>query len=365
MDQKQLHPGGRRVEVGAVASTLGPVRALLAKKAGGPCACALAVISVVAVICSMLMVQQTGRALAAPARLALQSKPATNWSFYMSSPSTSKANRLGCNQGRVDKANRQNSLVILDFGAQASDGSGAYFSGTSTFISNGQIEKVSEAFAHGYWSCAGTGRNLTLALGTNNSGSNVGAANGRVWSHLVSAVQSYDASHHYSDRVLVSGAADIESWCNAGCTRHASASAAMNWAKGYSSVGNLYYNFGSADGCPENSSNNTVPCAGSWTQYDYWYVSWGNPSALPTPEIYNQTGAQARQWEMISLYSVQHHGGALVFQGPMDQHNVNGPGCCPGTNDTATQAWDQLWTGLHAHRSTAQNFTYSLEIHQE
>ena len=364
MDQKQSHPTGKCVEAGVV-SLLRPVRALLTKKAVGPCASVLAVISMVALLGSMLMVQETAQAFAAPAIPAVQTKPATNWSFYMNSSDPKKADGLGCSQGRADKADHQNSLVILDFGAQASNGSGAYFPGTSTFISNSQIEKVSEAFAHGYWACTGTSRNLTLALGTNNSGSNVGSSNGKVWSRLVSAVQSYDASHHYSDHVLVSGADDIESWCNPGCTQHASASAAINWAKGYTSVGNLYYNFGSVDGCPENSSNNTIPCAGGWTQYDYWYVSWGNPSALPTPEIYNQTGAQASQWEMLSLYSVQHHGGPLVFQGPLDQHNINGPGCCPGTNNTATQAWDQLWTSLHSHRSTAQNLNYSLEIHHE
>ena len=54
----------------------------------------------------------------------------------MNSASTSKAYRIGCGQGHADKADHENSLVILDFGTQASNGSGAYFPGTSTFISN-------------------------------------------------------------------------------------------------------------------------------------------------------------------------------------------------------------------------------------
>ncbi len=333
-----------------------PFKVFLTKKVSGTGARALVVMSICLIVGSIFIVQGASQAFATQAVPQIQKKVATDLSFYMNSSNTGEASTLGKNQANADKTNRTSSLVILDFGAQASNGSGTDYPGSTHFISNGQIEKVVEAFASGYVSHAGSGRFVTVAIGTNNSGANVGTANGKTWGHLVSAVKSYVASHHYNSHVIIAGGDDIESWGSPG--------AAINWVNGYHSVGNIYYNFGSADGCPENSSNNTIHCAGNWTQYDYWYVSWGNPSAFSTPEIYNQTGAQAQQWAMISLYSVQHHSGPIVFMGPMDQHNIQ-PGCCTGTNNTATQAWDQLWNALHARKSTAQNLFYSLEIRHE
>ena len=366
MAPKQFYPVGRYVE--AVSAALRrPIRAFLTMRGAE----VLTAISAIALIGAVLLGPDTSQALATPAIPAIQAKPATDASYYMTSASTGTAKSLGCNQRNADKKNRESSLVILDFGAQASNGTGAYFPGTVTFISNSKIEAAGEYFARGYMgvgcskSVPGIERSLTLAIGTNNSGGNVGASNGKDWGHIVAAVRSYVASHHYSSHVTVWGANDIESWCNTGCTHHASASAAINWAKGFQSTSaDLYYNFGSADGCPENSSNNSIRCSGGWTQYDYWYLSWGNPTAVPTPEIYTGNGSQAAQWEMISLYGVQHHGAPIIFQGPLDQHDIR-PGCCSGTNNTATQAWDQLWRSLHSHKSTAQNLNYSLEIHWE
>lgn len=360
MTQSPFHPIGKCLEGGTV-FLLKRVRARLTTQAAGLCTRVLAVLSLCLLLGSVLTIQGTSQAFAARAIPAVQAQAHTNWSFYMNSSSTSRAHTLGCNQGHADATYHDNSLVILDFGAQASNGSGAYFPGTSTFISNSQIEAVAEAFSSSYYVCTGSDTTtvLSLGIGTNNSGSNVGSANGRTWAHVVSAVQSYNQSHGYSSQVAMYGANDLESWCDsppgAACR---SASAAINWANGYSSVGgSLYFNFGSADNCPTNSYSGGSCGNTGWTQYDYWYLSWGNPAAVPTPEIYHDSWAT--QWEMIDLYSVYHHGGRMTFWGPMDEHDLD------GSTDTATQAWDALWNALHTHTSTAQNLFYSIEIHRE
>ena len=48
-----------------------------------------------------------------------------------------------------------NSKVVLDFGSQLSDGSGAQMINGVT-ITNAQIEAVAEAFSQGYWICTGS-----------------------------------------------------------------------------------------------------------------------------------------------------------------------------------------------------------------
>jgi len=348
MNQKQLLPPGKRGETGKQ-SLLKPVRQLLTKKV-------LAAMVIVAVIGSIFLIQQIPQALAAQGTLAIQSKPPTARSYYITSGSTARASSLGCSQGRADRFDHALSHVILDFGAQAGNGSGTFFPGSRTFISNGQIERVVEAFSQGYSNCVGRTNRVTLGLdiGTNNSAGGVSFANGRIWARLVRAVRSFNGAHRLSAHVIIFGANDIESWCgNRGC---ASPSQAIQWTRGYHSggVGN-YVNFGSLDGCPPSGG-----CNGGWTYFDYWSVS-NTSVAWVVPEIYNQAGTQATQWELLDLYSVQHHRSALFFLGPSDQFDILGPHCCPGTNNTAQQAWNQLWSALHSHRSTAQNMLFSIE----
>jgi hypothetical protein len=350
MTQIQLHSIGKYFEAGIV-SLLKAVRPLLTKKAAGPCAKILAAMGMFAVIGSMLIVQGTSQAFAAQAIPAIQAKPVTDWSYYMNSTSTSRAYTLGCNQGHTDAAYHRNSLAILDFGGQVSNGSGTEMIGAG-FISNSQLEAVSEAFSHGYWICTGsdTTTRLSLGIGTNNSLADRTYSGGQTWSHIVSAVRSYNNSHGYSSQVAMYGANDIEpSW--------SPASYAISWANGFNSVGgNFYFNYGSADGCPQYSSNNGS-CNNGWNQYDVWYVSWGNPAALSTPQIYYSS--QARQWAMLSLYSAQHHGARMNIDGPMDEYDLD------QSTFTPTGAWDALWTDLNARSSTAQSLLYSIEIHRE
>jgi hypothetical protein len=285
----------------------------------------------------------------APEAFAIQAKPQTDWSYYVTSSSTSDAYTRGCWQGNTDLNTHENSVVILDFGGQKSDGSGSLLI-NGVFISNSQIEAVAEAFSHGYWTCAST--TLRLGIGTNNSYDDVSFSGGQTWVDDVAAVQNFNKSNGYYPGVLMYGANDMEpSW--------ASASATINWVHGFTSNPNYgYFNYGSADGCPQSSSNNGS-CNNGWTQYDVWYVSTGGEPGIvhPTPEIY--VPAQASQWAMISLYAAQHQGGRLNIWGPMDENDLN------SSTNTSTQAWDQLWTALNNNSATKQNLSYSLQIHDE
>lgn len=160
--------------------------------------------------------------------------------------------------------------------------------------------------------------------------------------------------------VAVYGANDIESWCNSSGGGCASAAAAKDWARGYSGVGaGNCIDFGSADQCPTNTYSGVTCGNTNWTQYDYWYLSWGNPDALPAPEIYHDDWAM--QWEMIDLYGVHHWpaNGAMLFEGPMDEFDLD------SSTDTAAQAWNALRSALEASSSTDQQFFYSLEVHTQ
>ncbi len=103
-------------------------------------------------------------------------------------PQIATAYTLGCNQGNFDRSFSPfvNSEVVLDFGSQLSDGSGAQMINGVT-ITNAQIEAVAEAFSQGYWICTGsdTTSYVRLGIGTNNAyngGNNdVSYSGGQTW----------------------------------------------------------------------------------------------------------------------------------------------------------------------------------------
>jgi len=342
MTQSQLHSLRTFIEAG-VTSLLRPIRAFLTKEVAGLCARALALMSMCVLLGSALVAQGT------PMAFAVQAKPVTAWSYYVNSSSTSTAYTLGCNQGKSDKTYHQNSAAFLDFGGQLSNGSGTLLLNGST-ISNGHIEAVAEAMAHGYWVCTGSDSTtvLRIGIGTNNSYYDVSYGGGQTWSNVVTAAENSIKISGYSSQVIMYGANDIEpSW--------SSASAAIAWANGFGSVGgHHYFNYGSADGCPQYSTGNGG-CNNGWNQYDVYYVSWGANPAQGTPEIYYSS--QARQWAMIDLYAHQTQGG-MYIEGPLDEHDLN------TSTFTAQGAWNALWTDLYNAR-ISQNFPYSLEVHRE
>lgn len=129
-----------------------------------------------------------------------------------------------------------------------------------------------------------------------------------------------------------------------------SVSAARAWASGYSneSTSALYDDYGSADGCPPAGGT----CNNGWTQADEYYLAWGNPAAIATPEIYVST--MAWQWEDISLYGVNSGKGPVGYLGSM---------ATPGSGFlTAADAFVDFQNALNSHASTSVTLSYSLYI---
>jgi hypothetical protein len=288
----------------------------------------------------------------APPAFAVQAKPPTDWSFYVATPDTASAYNLGCNQGAYDAgfAPPSNSLVVLDFGGQLPDGSGSLLiNGVS--VSNSQIESAAEAFSHGYWDCTGadTTSVLLLGVGTNNSYYDVNSAGGSTWAQLVADINASNKSNGYDAQVSVGGANDMEPGFD-------TAAHTEDWANGYTAINPAWYvNYGSADGCPPSSASNGA-CANGWRQYDAWWVSWGALPAFPLPEIYYQVNAN--QWTMISLYGAWYQGSKMGFYGPLDENDL-------GTSTfTSDQAWSSLWSDVNSHPETAEDMSYSAQIHR-
>jgi hypothetical protein len=288
-----------------------------------------------------------------PAAVAAPATPMTDWSFYITTPDTEIAYNLGCNQGAFDASFSPvaDSLVVLDFGGQLPDGSGSLLT-NGVAVSNGQIEAVVEAFSAGYWVCAGSDTTSVtmIGVGTNNSYFDVNFSGGSTWAQVVADIIASNQANGYDAQVSVGGANDIEPSFDTAANTEA-------WVDGYTSINPAWYvNYGSADGCPTNTATNGA-CNNGWRQFDVWWVSWGALPAYPLPEIYFQVNAN--QWTMISLYGAQFQGGKMGFFGPLDENDL-----APSTL-TSDQAWNALWNDLNSHPETAEDMTYSGQIHAE
>jgi len=90
----------------------------------------------------------------------------------------------------------------------------------------------------------------------------------------------------------------------------------------------LYYDFGSADGCPQSGSSNGA-CNNGWHVSDVGYASY-HGLALPLPEIYY--GVNASQWTVVRRWWNGNHGG-YFFAGATA---TTGAGLTPGV------AWNTL-----------------------
>jgi len=129
---------------------------------------------------------------------------------------------------------------------------------------------------------------------------------------------------------------------------------------GYGSVAkHPYFDFGDAAGCPPTGN-----CIGRWTVEDVWYVSWGGRWALPLPEIYAPNGSSAREWQRLSLYSLQRHGRAMIIAGDMSQRRAcrQSADPCRGMNNSPERAWRLLSRALNSEPRTAQSVRWSTDV---
>lgn len=304
---------------------------------------------VVTVLAGVLAIPPSHTVFATPAQ------PATDWSFYIETLDTGTASTLGCNQGKFDQSvyPYRNSEVVLDFGDERDSSGDTILTFDNLPATVSEIESVTTSFAEAYWSCTGNDGTslLKLGVGTNNSGYTPTYTTGVAWANIVAAIRSTVQSRGWSSQVDVFGANDIEPDWSAWSDTNA-------WIQGYSSVDPAHYlDYGSADGCSTSSDDPNRPCNNGWTMDNVWEASWGAAPALAIPEIYNT--AQPLQWTQIALDGAQHHGGAVYYEGPWDEHDLN------SSTNTSAQAWSLFWNDLNSYSSIAQTPIFSAEIHME
>jgi hypothetical protein len=135
------------------------------------------------------------------------------------------------------------------------------------------------------------------------------------------------------------------------------------WLEGYDQI-NQYplIHFGDAAGCPYSEDSTSTSCGAGWLMEDVWYVSWGAPASLPLPLIYRTDGIQAQQWAHLSRYSVSEHGSAMGFTGVFTQSQACEQWGCNGTDNTPSQAYEQMKAELDKYPSTAQELRWKTDI---
>lgn len=216
-------------------------------------------------------------------------------------------------------------LLLLDFGAARKlDSStwGAIDFSNATF-SNADILEALKGAADGYHNCHVRGGVDILYGNSNYHLSAAGMSSTDAWyagyrqAERSEDLADYQAARGY-DSQTSDAASDMEpGWEGAALTRQlVNGDQGQGWA--------LYYDFGSADGCPQTGSVDG-PCSNGWRASDVGYVSF-HGLALPLPEIYYATNAY--QWTVVRKL-----GSGYFFAGVT---------ASPGAGLTATSAWNTL-----------------------
>lgn len=263
------------------------------------------------------------------------------------------------NLGRFAAERHPNGIVILDFGAPTlrNGVQGTTLLDNVTFASLPNIELATKRFIEGFcnYETLPASSSLTLAIGTNNKGSNTTRSHGEQWATMVNNVATWFSNYTVScrSRIIIAGATNIE--LNFGPPNQTIA-----WVEGYTSLAtrNLY-NFGACENCPRASCPNCIPDNG-WTLENVWKVSWGISRVFPVPQIYASSGVNADQWYRMSLYSISRNNGTgnrIVFAGSMTQEQAcidqNQPSPdCDNKNQGPDTGWRQLNDAIQADPQT-------------
>jgi hypothetical protein len=223
--------------------------------------------------------------------------PGTAWYMYGASATDlrSYAYAHGCSFAQF-QPNSAVRVMLLDFGAARRLNSSTWgavdFSNTT--FSNADILGALKRAADGYHNCHVRG-GVDIAYGTSNYHlSNSGMSATDAWyagfhqAERAEDLGDYQAAKRY-DSQTSDAAGDMEpSWEGPLITKQlVNGDQAQGWA--------LYYDFGSADGCPQTGSSDG-PCNNGWRASDVAYVSF-HGLALPLPEIYYT--ANASQWTVV------------------------------------------------------------------
>lgn len=235
-----------------------------------------------------------------PALAAAAPSPVTASYVYGKSPAglSSYAYARGCAFAKAQPGAGVR-ILLLDFGAarKLAVGEWGAIDFSNTTFSNTDILAALERTADGYHNCHVRG-SVDIVYGNSNyhlSGSGMAGTDawyaGYYQSATAQSLAGYQASMGY-DSQTADAASDMEpSWDGVSITKQlVNGDSAQGWA--------LYYDFGSADGCPQSGSADGR-CNNGWHTSDVGYVS-AHGRALPLPEIYYATNANqgtvVRKW---------------------------------------------------------------------
>jgi hypothetical protein len=282
-------------------------------------------------------------------------------SFYVNTTNPPIWYDLGCALGSKvgDGTRPRDAAVFLNFGrpyySAADRAYGAINWTADPFRKTKTIRvNVLQQFGYGYYVCSPWNSKLVIVAGTSNDGSGTTRAHGVAWANMVDATNAYFKRECcIASQVRAVGGIDVElAWNTPAATRR--------WVDGYdSATDRSYYIDGSAEGCPPAGS-----CNNNWSNEDIYYVNWWNKPAWPFPQIYNEVGTNAEQWQRISAYGVSAHGSKMVFKGTMSQYQacLDKNMACSGTKNGPVEAWNQLRNAINGSSSTKGTIPYATDI---
>jgi hypothetical protein len=278
----------------------------------------------------LLILIALAQALAWPALAGAAPAPVQAWYMYGATLGGLESNTYnhGCAFGRAHPDG--NRLLLLDFGAARKAGAGSFgaldFSGT--LFTNGQILAAMEKAADGHHNCFNGTGSTVIGYGISNyhlSGTGMTTTDayyvGYYQSRRAQDLAAYQTAHAYT-RQSAAAAGDMEpAWDGPAVTKRlVDGDQAQGWA--------LYYDFGSADGCPSTGSGGS--CSNGWRVADVAYVSYSG-AAVPLPEIYYPVNGG--QWTVVRRSWNLSHGAAYRFWGST---GTTGVGLTP------QQGWNTL-----------------------
>ena len=265
-----------------------------------------------------------------PAAAGATPSPVSAWYLYGSSPAAlaAYAHARGCDFAK-DQPGGGLRLMLLDFGAarKLSSGTWGTIDFSNTTVSNSDILAALKAAADGYHNCHVRGAVDILYGNSNYHLSDSGMSSADAWyagyhqSERSEDLAGYQAARGY-DSQTSDAASDMEpSWDGASITKQlVNGDQGQGWA--------LYYDFGSADGCPQSGSS-VGACNNGWDVSDVGYVSF-HGLALPLPEIYYTVNGS--QWTVVRRW----------WDGNHDGYFFAGATASTGVGLTPTSAWNTL-----------------------
>jgi hypothetical protein len=255
--------------------------------------------------------------------------PVTAWYMYGTTLSglQSNANAHGCYFGQHHPSG--NRLMLLDFGAARKVDANTWgaIDFSNTLFSNSSILSAMKSAADGHHNCYnGTGSTVIGYGNSNYHMSNAGLSTTDAWyagyyqSQRASDLYSYQSSKGYNQQ-SADAASDMEpAWDGQLITKQL---VNGDTAQGFA----LYYDYGSADGCPSSGSSGS--CSNGWDVGDVAYVSY-HGVAVPMPEIYYTVNAD--QWTVVRRWWNNNNSGYLFW----------GTTGTTGVGLTAQGGWDAL-----------------------